>query len=64
MRYSPRAPDLAKAISITTFTVWKNNIGKGGIKDFFKEGGGIKEGRGLFDKGIGGGGGVNTHCEL
>ena len=40
--------DLAKAISITTFRVWKNNIGKGevcvcggeggGVKDFFKEG--------------------------
>ena len=42
--------DLAKAISITTFKVWKNIIGKGGIKDFFK-GGGIKEGGGLFEKG-------------
>ena len=31
--------DLAEAISVTTFMVWKNNIDKGGvIKDFFKEG--------------------------
>ena len=44
--------DLAKAISITTFRVWKNNIGKGRIKDFFKGGG-------LFEKG-----GINTLCEL
>ena len=50
--------DLVEAISITTFRVWKNNIGKGGIKDFFK-GGGIKE-RGLFEKGEG----INTLCEL
>ena len=42
--------DLAKEISITTFSVWKNKIGKGGIKYFFK-GGGIKQG------GAGGGGG-------
>ena len=37
--------DLAEAISITTFRVSKNNIGKGGrgIKDFFKVG---KGGRG------------------
>ena len=38
--------------------VWKNNIGEGGIKDFFKEGGGIKEGE-LFEKGW-----INTLCEL
>ena len=38
--------DLAEAMSITTFRVWKNNIGKGGgrvVKDFLK-GDGIKEG--------------------
>ena len=35
--------DLAEAISIFAVRVWKNDIGKGGIKDFFKEGG-IKEG--------------------
>ena len=35
--------DLAKAISITALRVWKNSIGKGEIKDFFK-GGGMKEG--------------------
>ena len=32
--------DVAEAISIATFRVWKNNIGEGGIKDFFKGGGG------------------------
>ena len=37
-------------LHITTLMVWKNNIGEGGIKDFFKEGGGIKEGE-LFEKG-------------
>ena len=50
--------DLAEAVSVTTFRVWENNIGNGGIKDFFKGGGGIKEG-GLFEKG-----GINTLCEL
>ena len=40
--------DLAEAISTTTFKVWKNNIGKEGIKDFFK-GGESKKG-GLFEK--------------
>ena len=40
--------DLAEAISIITFRVWKNNIVKeGGIKDFFKGGGGyLKRGGG------------------
>ena len=52
--------DLAKAISITTFRVLKNNIGKaGGLKIFLKEGG-IKEGRGIVLKGEG----INTLCEL
>ena len=38
--------DLAEAISITTFMGWKNNIGKGGIKGFFKgEGGNQRRGR-------------------
>ena len=50
--------DLAKATSITTFRVWKNRIGKGGIKDFFKGGGG------LFEKGGEGWGEINTLCEL
>ena len=41
--------DLAEAVNITTFRVWKNNIGKeGGIKIFLKGGGG-----GLFEKGRG-----------
>ena len=31
--------DLAEGISISTFRVWKNDIAKRGIKDFFKEGG-------------------------
>ena len=45
--------DLAEAISITTFRVWKNNIGKGGLKIFFKGGGGgVKKV------------GINTLCEL
>ena len=49
--------DLVKAISITTFIVWKNNIGKGGAR-----GGGLK----IFLKG---GNylkikGINTLCEL
>ena len=45
--------DLAEAISITKFRVWKNNIGKGwGIKDFFK-GRGIKEGGDYLKKGEG-----------
>ena len=30
--------DLAKAISIPTYRVWKNNIGKGGLKIFLKRG--------------------------
>ena len=42
--------DLAEEISITTLRVWKNNIGKGGIKDFFK-GGGIKEGGDYLKRG-------------
>ena len=46
--------DLAEAISITTFRVWKNNIGKGGggLKIFLKwgKGGGVKEGGRLFEK--------------
>ena len=47
--------DLAEAISITTFMVWKNNIGKGGLKIFLKGGGGINQRRvgGLFEKGGG-----------
>ena len=36
--------DLAEAISITTFRVGKNNIGKGGIKKIFKGGGESKKG--------------------
>ena len=40
--------DLAEAISITTFRVWRNNIGKGRIKDCFN--GGMKEG-GIIWKG-------------
>ena len=43
--------DLAEAISITTFRFWKNNIGKGGIKYFFKGGDYLKRG-------------INTLCEL
>ena len=43
---------------MTTFRVWKNDIGKGGIKDFLK-GARIKEG-GLFEKG----GGINSLCKL
>ena len=39
--------DLARAISITTFRVWKNNIRKGGGRRSKKGG--------LFDKGEGGG---------
>ena len=35
--------DLAEAISITIFRVWKNNIGKGGIKNLFKGGGKSKK---------------------
>ena len=40
VRCSPVLRDLAKAISITTFMVWKNNIGKGGggLKIFLKDG--------------------------
>ena len=45
--------DLAEAISITTFRVWKNNIGKGGVKDFFKGGGVNQRNGGLFEKGVG-----------
>ena len=41
--------DLAEAISITTFRVRKNNIGKGGLKIFLK-GEESKKG-GLFEKG-------------
>ena len=50
--------DLAEAISITTFRVWKNNIGKGGIKDFFKVGEAKKQGDYLKSRGI------NTLCKL
>ena len=39
--------DLAEVISITTFRVWKNDIGNGGIKDFFKGGGGGNQRRGV-----------------
>ena len=35
--------DLAEAISINTFRIWKNNIGKGVIKNFLK-GGELKKG--------------------
>ena len=42
--------DLAEAINITTFRVWKNNTGKGGVKDFFKGGGNQIRGE-LFEKG-------------
>ena len=42
--------DLGEAISITTVRPWKNNIGKKGIKDFFKGGGDVKEG-GIIWKG-------------
>ena len=49
--------DLAEAISITTFRVRKNNIGKGGLKIFLK-GEESKKG-GLFEKG-----GTNTLCKL
>ena len=36
--------DLAEAVNITTFRVWKNNNGKGRIKDFFKGEGESKKG--------------------
>ena len=36
--------DLAEAISITTFRVWRNNIGKGRLKISWKGGGGSKKG--------------------
>ena len=35
--------DLAKAINITTFRVWKNNFGKVGIKEGRNQREGIKE---------------------
>ena len=38
VRCSRRALGLAEAISITTFMFWKNNIGKGGLKNFFFKG--------------------------
>ena len=38
-RDAPVAPqDLAEAISITTFRVWKNDIGEGGLKIFLRVG--------------------------
>ena len=56
VRCSLTLQDLAKAISITTFWVWKNNIRKGGLKVFLKRD--QRRGRGLFVKWRGGGGGV------
>ena len=50
--------DLAEAISITTFRVWNNNIGKGGLKIFLKGWGESKKG-GLSERG-----GINTLCKL
>ena len=49
--------DLAEAVSITAFRIWKNNIGKGGIKDFFK-GGNQRRGDYLKREGI------NMLCEF